>query len=75
VALKWDAIKNRSFLLQNRTTKEWRLWRPQAGKNLIRIVCYKFNRENIFMEMHFYYGMTDADGRKRFYFSPISFGR
>ena len=75
MALNLDAIKNRLSQLQNTTTKQSRLWRPQPGKNLIRIVPYKFNRENPFMEMHFHYGMTDADGRQRSYLSPISFGR
>ena len=65
MALNLDAIKNRLSQLQNTTTKQSRLWRPQPGKNLIRIVPYKFNRENPFMEMHFHYGMTDADGRQR----------
>ena len=64
------AIKARLGELQQATTKTSNLWKPSPGKTQIRIVPYKFNKDNPFIELYFHYDMGD-----KFYLSPISFGR
>ncbi|MAH43164.1 hypothetical protein CL614_05600 [archaeon] len=61
-------IKNRLQQLQSTTSTSF--WKPQPGKTQIRIVPYKFNKDNPFIELYFHYGM----GNKT-YISPVSFGR
>ena len=64
------AIKARLNQLQQSTTKTSSLWKPSPGKTQVRIVPYKFNKDNPFIELYFHYDMGD-----KFYLSPISFGR
>ena len=64
------AIKARLNQLQQATTKTSSLWKPSPGKTQVRIVPYKFNKDNPFIELYFHYDMGD-----KFYLSPISFGR
>jgi len=45
-------------------------WRPSPGENTIRIVPYKFDRDNPFTELYFHYNI----GAKS-YLSPASFGK
>ena len=70
MAINLDAIKSRLNKLQNtqRTTVE--LWKPAPGKHTIRLVPYKFNKENPFIELYFHYNINNKT-----YLSPISFGR
>ncbi|MAH44171.1 hypothetical protein CL614_10735 [archaeon] len=63
-----EQIKNRLQQLQSTTSTSF--WKPQPGKTQIRIVPYKFNKDNPFIELYFHYGM----GNKT-YISPVSFGR
>ena len=70
-----DIIRKKLVQLQSSTDTTSKLWKPQSGKQQIRIVPYKFNPENPFIELYFHYGMTDGGGRRRSYLSPISFGR
>lgn len=70
MALNIDAIKNRLNKLQNTQKKALELWKPSPGKHQIRIVPYKFNKENPFIELYFHYNINN-----RTYLSPISFGR
>lgn len=69
-AINLDAIKSRLNKLQNtqRTTVE--LWKPAPGKHTIRLVPYKFNKENPFIELYFHYNINNKT-----YLSPMSFGR
>ena len=65
-----NAIKNRLSQLQTTTNRTSNLWKPQPGNQLVRIVPYKFNKDNPFTELYFHY---DLGGKN--YLSPISFGR
>ena len=65
-----NAIKKRLGQLQTTTTRTSNLWKPQPGTQVLRIVPYKFNQDNPFIELYFHY---DLGGKN--YLSPISFGR
>ena len=65
-----NAIKQRLNQLQTTNTRTSNLWKPQPGTQIVRIVPYKFNRDNPFIELYFHYGLGDKN-----YLSPISFGR
>jgi hypothetical protein len=63
-------VKRRLNQLQATNQRTSVLWKPQPGKQLIRIVPYKFNKDNPFIELFFHY---DLGGKS--YLSPITFGR
>ena len=65
-----NAIKQRLSQLQTTNTRTSNLWKPQPGTQVVRIVPYKFNQNNPFIELYFHY---DLGGKN--YLSPISFGR
>ena len=65
-----SAIKNRLNQLQNQSSNKNNFWKPPAGKTVIRIVPYAFNKDNPFIEMFFHYGF----GNKTI-ISPLSFGK
>ena len=65
-----NAIKARLNALQNNTKKSDSLWKPAPGKYIVRIVPYKFNKDNPFIELFFHYNINNKT-----YLSPISFGR
>ena len=65
-----NAIKNRLSQLQTTTNRTSNLWKPSPGSQVLRIVPYKFNKDNPFIELFFHY---DLGGKN--YLSPISFGR
>ena len=65
-----NAIKKRLNQLQTTNTRTSNLWKPQPGTQVVRIVPYKFNQNNPFIELYFHY---DLGGKN--YLSPISFGR
>jgi len=65
-----NAIKNRLNQLQTTNNRTSNLWKPQPGNQIVRIVPYKFNKDNPFIELYFHY---DLGGKN--YLSPISFGR
>ena len=56
--------------LQNNTKKTDSIWKPANGKSQIRLVPYKFNKDNPFIELYFHYNINNKT-----YLSPISFGR
>lgn len=56
--------------LQNNTKKSDFIWKPENGQSVIRIVPYKFNKDNPFIELYFHYNINN-----RTYLSPASFGR
>ena len=65
-----NAIKNRLNQLQTTNNRTSNLWKPQPGSQVVRIVPYKFNADNPFIELYFHY---DLGGKN--YLSPVSFGR
>ena len=70
MAINLDAIKSRLNKLQNTQRKTVELWKPAPGKHQIRLVPYKFNKENPFIELFFHYNINNKT-----YLSPMSFGR
>ena len=66
-----NAIKNRLTTLQATSSTKDNFWKPTPGKTQIRIVPYKFNKDNPFVELFFHYGL----GNNKTYLSPASFGR
>tara|TARA_R110000824_G_scaffold62061_6_gene164584 strand:- start:11386 stop:12147 length:762 start_codon:yes stop_codon:yes gene_type:complete len=66
-----SAIKGRLAQLQKSTSTKENFWKPQPGESLVRIVPYKFNKDNPFIELYFHYQM----GQNKTYISPVSFGR
>ena len=63
-------IKNKLNKLQNTTRKNAEQWKPTPGKHQVRIVPYKYNKDNPFIELYFHYNV-----KGKTYLSPISFGR
>lgn len=70
MALDLSKIKGRLESLKNTGTKTKHLWKPNKGKNTIRIIPYKHNPENPFIELLFHYGINNKT-----FLSPASFGR
>ena len=66
-----DAIKTKLESLQNQTTTSNNFWKPEPGKQVVRIVPYKHNKDNPFVELYFHYNL----GQNKTYMSPVSFGR
>ena len=65
-----DAIKSKLNQLQSTTSTKNNFWKPEPGKQVVRIVPYTHNKDNPFIELFFHYGL----GNKTF-LSPMSFGR
>jgi hypothetical protein len=65
-----NAIRSRLNKLQNTQRKSDSLWKPTPGKHQVRIVPYKFNPDNPFIELYFHYNVNNKT-----YLSPQSFGR
>lgn len=70
MSINLDAIRGRLTKLQSTQKKAVELWKPEPGKYQIRLVPYKFNKENPFIELYFHYGINNKT-----YLSPMSFGR
>lgn len=70
MALDMDAIKGRLNKLQNTKRKSDLFWKPTPGQTQVRIVPYKFNQDNPFIELFFHYNLNNKT-----YLSPISFER
>ena len=66
-----NAIKNRLNQLQTTNNRTSNLWKPSPGTQVLRIVPYKFNKDNPFIELFFHYSL----GNNKTYMSPASFGR
>ena len=69
MALDLDAIRKRLSGLQNQTGKQNNLWKPEPGKQTIRIVPYQFNKDNPFIELFFHYGLNGKT-----FMSPVTHG-
>ena len=65
-----SVIKNKLNQLQQTNNRTSSLWKPGPGNTQVRIVPYKFNKDNPFIELYFHYDMGD-----KHYLSPVSFGR
>jgi hypothetical protein len=70
MALDINAIRGRLNKLQNTQRKTDALWKPTPGKHQVRIVPYKFNKDNPFIELYFHYNVNNKT-----YLSPQSFQR
>ena len=51
-------IKNKLSNLQNTNGHKSHLWKPSPGKQQIRIVPYKFDKDFPFVELFFHYGVN-----------------
>ena len=69
MALDLDAIRKRLSGLQNQTGRQNNLWKPEPGKQTIRIVPYQFNKDNPFIELFFHYGLNGKT-----FLSPVTHG-
>tara|TARA_Y100001937_G_C7079070_1_gene312020 strand:+ start:103 stop:882 length:780 start_codon:yes stop_codon:yes gene_type:complete len=70
MAIDLDAIKRKLSQLQTSGTRQNNLWKPEPGKQTIRIVPYQHNRDNPFQELYFHYDL----GKKN-YLSPVTYGK
>ena len=70
MSINLDAIRGRLNKLQSTSKRTDSLWKPTPGKTQVRIVPYKFDKENPFIELYFHYNINNKT-----YLSPMSFGR
>jgi len=70
MAIDLNAIKAKLNQLQTSGTRRNNLWRPEPGKQVVRIVPYQHDRSNPFRELYFHYDL----GKKN-YLSPITNGK
>jgi len=70
MAIDLNAIKAKLNQLQTTGTRRNNLWRPEPGKQIVRIVPYQHDRSNPFRELYFHYDL----GKKN-YLSPITNGK
>ena len=66
-----NAIKSKLATLQSTTSTKENFWKPEPGQQVVRIVPYKHNKDNPFIELFFHYNL----GNNKTYLSPLSFGR
>ena len=66
-----NAIKSKLNQLQSQTSTKENFWKPEPGKQVVRVVPYKHNKDNPFIELFFHYNL----GNNKTYMSPVSFGR
>jgi len=55
MALDFDALRKKLNTLQGQNNRSSALWKPPAGKSTIRIVPWKENENNPFIELLFHY--------------------
>lgn len=70
MAIDLDKIKAKLTNLSQSNNRKNYQWKPQPGKQQVRIVPYKHQPDNPFIELYFHYGINN-----RTYLSPVSFGR
>ena len=70
MALDISRLKSRLNSLSNTNQKSNLIWKPKPGKQVVRIVPYKYSPENPFIELKFHYNINNKT-----YLSPDSFGR
>jgi hypothetical protein len=64
-----DFIKSKLDTLQGKNKQSSKFWKPQDGEQKVRILPYKYNKENPFIELKFYY-YRDANGKTKTLLSP-----
>lgn len=69
MGINTDFLKKRLTQLQSKRNVQSNIWKPTSGETRIRIVPYKFNRENPFIELYWHYGLNNKN-----FVSPYSFG-
>ena len=69
-ALDLSKVKSRLESLKTNNTKAKHMWKPNKGKNVIRIIPYKFQPDNPFVELLFHYAIN-----QKTYLSPATFNR
>ena len=70
MALNLNHIKQRLNSFSSSNSKSTLIWKPSPGKQVVRIVPYKFEPEFPFIELKFHYGLNNKT-----YLSPDSFNR
>ena len=50
-----NAIKSKLATLQSTTNTKDNFWKPEPGTQVVRIVPYKHNKDNPFIELFFHY--------------------
>ena len=70
MALDLSRLKSRLSSLSNTNQKSNLIWKPKPGKQVVRIVPYKYVPDNPFIELKFHYNINNKT-----YLSPDSFGR
>ena len=70
MAIDLEAIKRKLTQLQSVGNRQNNLWKPEPGKQTIRIVPYQHDKDNPFQEMYFHYDL----GKKN-YLSPVTYGK
>lgn len=70
MAIDLDKIKAKLNNLSQTNNRKNYQWKPQPGKQQVRIVPYKHQPDNPFIELFFHYQINN-----RTYLSPKSFGR
>jgi len=66
-----NAIRAKLSSLNNKSNRQDNLWKPEEGKNTVRIVPYQHQKDYPFIEMYFHYGIAP----KRTLVSPITSGQ
>ena len=69
MSLDLEQIRKRLTTLKSQTNKSTNTWKPEPGKTRIRIVPYKFQPDNPFIELFFHFEVA-----KRPYLSLKTFG-
>lgn len=79
MAVDLSKLKNRLSSLTSKNNQTQLLWKPKAGEQVIRIVPYKYQPDNPFIELKFHYGIggKDSSGNQvnKTYLSPDTFHR
>jgi hypothetical protein len=71
MAIDISKVKARLAALNQNNTKTTSLWKPEPGKNVIRILPYKFSKDGLpFIELFFHYNIN-----KKNYLSPSTLGK
>ena len=64
-----DFIKSKLDTLQGKNKQSSKFWKPTDGEHKVRILPYKYNKENPFTELKFYY-YRDVNGKTKTLLSP-----
>ena len=74
MALNIDLIRKRLNTLKSQTKKSSTIWKPEPGKTKVRIVPYKFQPGNPFIELYFHYEFVNKAKKQRAPLSLKTFG-